>query len=373
MRSNILLALCAPVLVLLPWQERASPASPAGAPQAEAPDPSDPAVLRLRLLRRLDAHIDEVATQSRLAARLALDEVYPLPYLGVDTQLEGADLKIVAVYADTGAERCGLRVGDVLRSFAGVKLASKPALARNVRRHAVGDRVALEIERAGSRMSLAATLGIRPEEDEDEEEQFPDLVVPIVLPAPRILGFDVDPLGVLPPAFESVLGGHGRQGAWRTVELEGARVLRQDDGDATGIRFPMAIVRDWEAGDAAAKVRFRYAGGRIDRAAGLVLRWRDAGDYYVARANAQEGDLRIFRVVHGERRTLLGAIAKGATDDDRWHTLEFRAEGAKLTATLDGSVQATAWDSYFLRGRVGLWTKSDSLTEFDDLSLEALR
>jgi len=102
-----------------------------------------------------------------------------------------------------------------------------------------------------------------------------------------------------------------------------------------------------------------------------VLRWRDPSNYLVARANAAEGDLRIFRVVNGDRRTLPGAIAKGATDDDRWHTLEFRAHGTQLTAILDGDVRATAQDSFFLRGQVGLWTKSDSRTDFDDLKLEA--
>ena len=56
--------------------------------------------------------------------------------------------------------------------------------------------------------------------------------------------------------------------------------------------------------------------------ASIVLRYRDPGNYFVARVNASEGDLRIFRVANGDRRTLPGAIAKGATDDDRWHTLE---------------------------------------------------
>jgi hypothetical protein len=133
----------------------------------------------------------------------------------------------------------------------------------------------------------------------------------------------------------------------------------------------MLIARDWAANDVVARVRFRYAGGEIDRAGGIVLRYRDPGNYLVARANAAEGDVRIFRTVNGDRRTLPGAIAKGASDDDKWHTLEFRAEGSQLTAILDGTVKATACDTFFTGGRVGLWTKSDSKTEFDDLHVEA--
>jgi hypothetical protein len=138
------------------------------------------------------------------------------------------------------------------------------------------------------------------------------------------------------------------------------------------VRFPMLIARDWTANDVVARVRFRYAGGEIDRAGGIVLRFRDPGNYLVARANAAEGDLRIFRVVNGDRRTLPGAIAKGATDDDQWHTLEFRAEGSQLTAILDGTFKATACDTFFTGGRVVLWTKYDIKTEFDDLHAEAL-
>ena len=61
-------------------------------------------------------------------------------------------------------------------------------------------------------------------------------------------------------------------------------------------------------------------------------------------------------------------VVKAPTDDGEWHTLEFRAEGSKLTATLDGKYTATAWDSFFMKGRAGLWTKSDSITEFDAVS-----
>lgn len=72
------------------------------------------------------------------------------------------------------------------------------------------------------------------------------------------------------------------------------------------------------------------------------------------------------------RRTLPGGIGKGATDDTNWHELEFRVEGAKLTAVLDGTVRAESYDTFFTGGKVGLWTKSDSQSEFDDFAIEAL-
>src|SRR6185436_11045471 len=114
--------------------------------------------------------------------------------------------------------------------------------------------------------------------------------------APVLLDFDGVALGTTPDFLEGALGGHGRPGRWITAKGEKGLVLRQDEADTTGIRFPIALVRDFRDGDTVASVRFRYVGGRVDRAAGIVLRYRDPGHYLVARANAAEGDVRIFRV-----------------------------------------------------------------------------
>ena len=345
------------------------------APLARPLAPSDdPALVRRALLARMDAEIDAIATRSRLEARRMLDAVLPIPYLGVYSDPGQGGLVLNAIYADTGAERAGLAKGDVLRSFDGVVTDTKAALARAVRSHRVGDAVDVKFVRGGKELTVRATLGPRPEEDEDEEEQFPDLVAqPSAPPPPITLAFDDESLGTLPARLASELGGHGRFGAWKVVASGAGRALLQDDADTTGVRFPMAIVNEFDAADATIRVRFRYVGGRVDRAAGVILRWRDAGNYLVARANAAEGDLRIFRVVNGDRRTLPGGIAKGATDDDRWHTLEFTVRGAELEAVLDGQVRAKSYDTFFRRGRAGLWTKSDSRTEFDDFALSAER
>ena len=188
-------------------------------------------------------------------------------------------------------------------------------------------------------------------------------------PLPLDLDLHAQRVGETPALLESVLAGHGPPGRWIVVEEGGARALRQADGDPTGIRFPIALVRDCVCADAAVRVRYRYAGGEFDRAAGIVLRYRDPGNYLVARVNAIENDLRIFRTVNGVRRTLPGARVEIPPDDGAWHTIEFRAEGPKLTATFDGKATAASYDTYLTRGRVGLWTKSDSVTDFADLTV----
>ena len=330
---------------------------------------SDPAVIRRNMLVRLDARIDAQATQAHLDARLTLDEVMPIPYLGVDLETVDGGARITGVYPETGAAAAGLKVGDVIRSLGGVAVDSKPAVGRTLRTHRIGETIPIVVVRGRETLTIPATPGPRPEEDEDEEEQFPDLPPRVVLStAPFSLAADGD----LASHIDAVVGGHGRPSRWVVLKDDGHAAIRQEEADRTGIRFPMAIVRGFVAGDVVASARFRYFSGVVDKAAGLVIRYQDPGNYIVARANAGESDLRIFRVASGMRRTLPGAIVKCRTDDDRWHTIELRAQGPLLTATVDGGSTTTGYDSFFLSGGVGLWTKSDAVTDFDAVKFDPL-
>ncbi len=353
-----------------PPADRGGPPPSPGVP-SDPSVPRDPAVARLALLARLDAQIDAAAARAHLEARLALDETMPLPYLGVDADPDGDGMRVAHVYPLTAAEASGLRAGDRLLALSGVPVSSKATLGAAIRSHAVGQPVTLDVVRDGQALKLTAPLGARPEEDEDEAEQFPDLYVPPVFATdPVAFDFESEPAACAPAAFEPQLGGHGAPPEWVLAGAGEGQVLRQQSADPTGIRFPLALVRGFRAADVTGRVRFRFAGGRVDRAAGIVLRYRGPSDYLVARANAAEGDLRIFRVANGLRRTLPGAMAKAPCDDDRWHELVFRAHGTELTASLDGTAEVATHDAWFLEGGVGVWTKSDSVTEFDDLRFE---
>ncbi|MFO0932072.1 MAG: PDZ domain-containing protein [Planctomycetota bacterium] len=335
-----------------------------------APDRDDPVLLRRLLLARLDAEADARAARDHLAARLAMDAVLPIPYFGIDADPVDGGMKVTRVYPNTSAAAAGLAVGDLVVEVDGRPTDTPAALGRAIRRARVGATLTVAWVRAGVRTTSSAVLSRRPEEDEDEDEQFPDTAAAAAAPGRRTFAFDG------PDAFaglEPLLGGHGAAPRFEGVAVDGGRALRQADGDPTGIRFPLAAVRDFAALDVSARVRFRLVGGVNDRAAGIVVRMKDPANFLVARANAVEGDLRLFRTVNGLRRTLPGAIAKAAFDDGAWHTLEVKAEGPRLTAVLDGTTTVTSYDTYFGRGRVALWTKSDSVTEFDDFAVEGTR
>jgi hypothetical protein len=152
----------------------------------------------------------------------------------------------------------------------------------------------------------------------------------------------------------------------------GPKVVAETSRDRTSDRFPLAILDGFEARDVAISVRFRPVSGTVDQAAGLVVRLRDSRNYYVARANALEDNVRLYRVVDGRRTQFAGVDV--AVPRDRWQTLGLRAEGDRIEVSLDGRTLFSATDRAFGEaGRVGLWTKADSLTHFDALEVVRLR
>jgi len=182
--------------------------------------------------------------------------------------------------------------------------------------------------------------------------------------------FENGSAGGPPPSFETGLTGKGGPVRWELLRDEsapnGPTVLAETSGDRTSDRFPLAILKGFEARDVEVRVRFKPVAGKVDQAAGLMVRVQDEDNYYVARANALEGNVRLYKVVGGKRRQFAGVGAE--VPRGTWQELGLRVEGDRLTVSLDGKELFGATDRTFAKpGRVGLWTKADSLTHFDDL------
>jgi len=190
--------------------------------------------------------------------------------------------------------------------------------------------------------------------------------------------FELQVAGGPPRSYETGLSGKGREGRWMVREVAGAptgrRVLVQEDADRTNYRFPVAIRTGFEAEDLELSVRFQPVSGRVDQAAGLVWRYRDPGNYYVARANALEGNVVLYKLEDGRRRDLkpVGAGPQAYGKPARvprgsWSQLMVIARGARFQVFLNDEPLFDVEDRTFSGpGRVGLWTKADSVTRFDD-------
>jgi len=181
--------------------------------------------------------------------------------------------------------------------------------------------------------------------------------------------------GSLPATFETALTGQGKPGRWEIVEdttADGGRALAQLSAEPTDYHFPLAIYRAANATDVEATVHFKPVAGRIDQAGGVVVRYQDADNYYLARANALENNVTFYRVIKGNRQQLAAAGQQVAPG--QWHSLALKAEGDRFTVVLDGKPAIMATDRTFTgQGRVGLWTKADSVTRFDRLEISVTR
>ena len=188
------------------------------------------------------------------------------------------------------------------------------------------------------------------------------------------VNLSADSIGKPPAGFDILLTGGGPAPRWEVVEdatSKSGRALAQLSTDRTDNRFPLAVYRQLTAANVQASVRFKAIAGRVDQAAGLVVRLVDANNYYIVRANALEDNVRFYRVVNGRREELTGANIKVATGE--WHSLGLRAVGDRFTITFDGTERYSITDKTFSKaGRVGLWTKADSVTHFDALDIEQL-
>lgn len=159
-------------------------------------------------------------------------------------------------------------------------------------------------------------------------------------------------------------------GDWTVEEQDGHRILAQT-GAFEDPDFPRVLARSMEFTNVHVKVRCSMRGGSTDRACGITWRAKDSDNYYVARANALEDNVNLYRVVSNDRRQLTGG---GVTvTSHEWHTLEAFMEGAHIRVAWDGKEIAVADDATFpTGGKVGVWTKADSVTAFDDFEATEL-
>ncbi|MGH9713055.1 MAG: family 16 glycoside hydrolase [Candidatus Acidiferrales bacterium] len=191
----------------------------------------------------------------------------------------------------------------------------------------------------------------------------------------RVWNFDHDAAGKPPEGFTSALTGQGTIGQWTVAKDATAPsqpdVLAQTSQDKTDYRFALAIAEGTNYKDLALSVRFKAISGKVDQGAGLVFRLRDKDNYYVVRANALENNYRLYHVVNGRRVQFAGANFKVTSQE--WHEIKVEARGGEFKCYYDGQLKITAKDSTFKdAGKIGLWTKADSVIYFDDLTVKDL-
>lgn len=186
----------------------------------------------------------------------------------------------------------------------------------------------------------------------------------------QVVDFDSVSPGALPAGWIAGVTGRGSP-RWLVVADPSApsppNVLEQS-GSGT---FPWCVRRDAALGDGFVEVKMKPIAGREDQAGGVVWRWKDGGHYYVARANALENNVSLYYTEAGARKTLRyvdAPVAAGA-----WHTLRVEFRASHIRVLFDGVARIEMDDAHIAGpGAIGVWTKADSVTRFDDLRFGAL-
>jgi hypothetical protein len=193
------------------------------------------------------------------------------------------------------------------------------------------------------------------------------------------VSFESNQIGATPEGWTATLTGKG-DSKW-TVESEEtapskSKILKQS-GRAT---YPLLLKDDTNFRDGFIEVKFKAIAGSEDRAAGIVWRARDANNYYVVRANALEDNVVLYKTVKGVRSSLDIVGRKGgygvnvAVPSSTWHTLRIDFKGSRFSVSFNGKQLFEVDDSTFTdAGKVGLWTKADSVTLFDEVTYGEMR
>jgi hypothetical protein len=188
-----------------------------------------------------------------------------------------------------------------------------------------------------------------------------------------------------PPGFRSVVTGQGKPGDWRVIMDEvpslmqplspGARsvakkaVLAQLAQDPTDEHFPLLIYEGDIIDDFTLTTRFKTVKGVAEQMAGIAFRIQNATNYYVVRASSLGNNLRFYKVLNGERGPVIGPSVP--IPGGEWRELTVECKGNAIRCLLDGKELITATDKVnpFMSGKIGFWTKSDSVSYFADTRL----
>ena len=194
------------------------------------------------------------------------------------------------------------------------------------------------------------------------------------------INFDKEKAGDAPKGFTTALTGRGKPGVWVVVKDDTApsksNVLAQTDADRTGYRFPVCVYDGLAVKNADISVKIKAISGKDDQGGGIVWRYRDKDNYYIVRANALEDNVVLYKVQNGKREDL-PLKGEGKTygkktkvPSGQWNALRVTAAGNLFTVYFNGAKLYEVEDGTFTdAGKVGLWTKADSVIHFDDLTI----
>ena len=174
----------------------------------------------------------------------------------------------------------------------------------------------------------------------------------------QVWDFEHAAAGKIAPGFKAAAG------EW-TVVADGKNHVLAQTAKSDDSTFNIALIEGTNYSDIDLSVRLKAVGGKVDQGGGVVWRAKDARNYYLCRFNPLESNFRVYKVVDGKRTQFESANVPG---DSRWHTLRITMQGSRIKCYLDDKPHLETDDATLREaGKIGLWSKADAQTYFDDL------
>jgi hypothetical protein len=190
----------------------------------------------------------------------------------------------------------------------------------------------------------------------------------------QVFQFPKEYVGKLPPGWKADQTGKGEGSVWKVVADDTAPskkgfVLAQT-AESPHAFFNLCVAGESDFRDGEIGVSFKAVNGKEDRGGGIVWRYKDADNYYICRMNPLEDNFRVYKVVAGKRMQLATTKDDVKVPSGEWHTIKVSMKGEQIECFLDGKKYLEAKDDTFPEaGKVGLWSKADAQTYFDNLTI----
>jgi hypothetical protein len=196
----------------------------------------------------------------------------------------------------------------------------------------------------------------------------------------KVFTFENYETGKIPSGWSQYFTGKGESTNWKVIDDQGNKVLAQLSSDHPNYHFNEVVFDGLQLKNVELKVRLKGVQGKMDQGGGFVWRFTDANNYYVVRANPLEDNVVLYKVENG-KRTDLPLIGKGKTYGvnvpklgSGWNDLKLTVQDDIFTVFLNGKEIFQVKDKTFTNaGKVGLWTKADAVSYFDDFKITAIK
>ena len=204
--------------------------------------------------------------------------------------------------------------------------------------------------------------------------------IQLVTAADTSFTFNDDETGKLPSGWSQYFTGKGEKTDWKILDDNGNKVLAQLSDDNPNYHFNVIVYNEFKTKNVELNVRLKGINGKIDQGGGFVWRFTDADNYYVVRSNPLEDNVVLYKVING-KRTDLPLVGKGKTYGveveplgNNWNTLKLTVKDNLFTVYLnDKQLFEVSDDTFTDSGKIGLWTKADAVTYFDDFQITTIK